>query len=108
MLLFPRTLPRAVVRKKEQPEEKKEHILTGEHEHAIFILYRSARDVYFSIQSLKIRFVSTNTRGLRLGAKARLAVKRNKTSNIRIYEYDIIISLLHVQLTVIKLQVRLG
>lgn len=45
-----------MVRKQEQPEEKKEHILTGEHEHATFILYRSARDVYFFYSKSNISF----------------------------------------------------
>lgn len=50
MLLFPRILPRAVVRKKEL-ENKKEQISTGEHKHRIITLYHSIQDVYFCIQN---------------------------------------------------------
>jgi len=33
MLLFPRMLPRAAARKKEQPQSKNEQLLTGKFEH---------------------------------------------------------------------------
>lgn len=35
MMLFPRMLPRAAARKVKEPEEKKEHVLTGKCKHTI-------------------------------------------------------------------------